>query len=71
MSTSANIAVPILTYSECKQHDVESSHFIATTSTGEAVGTVRIHNTTGQVSCPRPRNQSLTSARSTRCPSSI
>jgi predicted N-acetyltransferase YhbS len=34
------------------KHDEASSHFIATSSTGEAVGTVRIHNSTGQVSSP-------------------
>jgi hypothetical protein len=39
----------VLTGRENIQHDKDSSHFIATSSTGEAVGTVRIHNTTGQV----------------------
>ena len=34
---------------ENKAHDEGSSHFVATSSTGEAVGTVRIHNSTGQV----------------------
>lgn len=39
----------ILPYSESIVVDRESTHFIATSSTGEAVGTVRIHNSTGQV----------------------
>lgn len=59
--------------SEAMQHDQDSSHFLATTPTGEAVGTVRIHNITGQV-CDtycRMADTLITAAWEAGCPAPI